>query len=151
LSFQHIAFLERQEKRLNPAIAERMQAIPHTLDTIPGFGPVFSAGIMSEIASVDRFDYNQAKVAKFAGLKWRKHQSADFQAEETRLTRTGNRYLHYYLCEAANTVRMRAPECAAYYDRKYHMAHYRFLLNLTFHRIAFHLPASREASAAYRI
>jgi len=120
LSLQHITFLERQEKRLNTAIAERMQAIPHTLDTIPGFGPVFSGGILSEIAGVDRFDYNQAKVAKFAGLKWRKHQSADFQAQETRLTRTGNRYLRYYLCEAANAVRMRDAEYAAYYDRKYH-------------------------------
>jgi transposase len=120
LSLQHITFLERQEKRLNRAIAERMQAIPHTLDTIPGFGPVFSGGIISEIAGVDRFDYNQAKVAKFAGLKWHKHQSADFQAQETRLTRTGNRYLRYYLCEAANAVRMRDAEYAAYYDRKYH-------------------------------
>lgn len=122
LSLQHITFLERQEKRLNTAIAERMQAIPHTLDTIPGFGPVFSGGIMSEIAGVDRFDYNQAKVAKFAGLKWRKHQSADFQAQETRLTRTGNRYLRYYLCEAANAVRMRDAEYAAYYDRKYNIS-----------------------------
>ena len=59
-------------------------------------------------------------MAKFAGLKWRKHQSADFQAEETRLTRTGNRYLRYYLCEAANAVRMCDREYAAYYDCKFH-------------------------------
>lgn len=120
LSLQHITFLERQQKRLNTAIAEHMQAILHTLDTIPGFGPVFSGGIISEIAGVDRFNYQQAKVAKFAGLKWRKHQSADFQADETRLTRTGNRYLRYYLCEAANAVRLRDAEYAAYYERKYH-------------------------------
>ncbi len=120
MSLKHISFLERQEKRLASAIAEGMELIPHTLDTIPGFGPVFSGGIITEIAGVERFDYNQAKVAKYAGLKWRKHRSADFQAEETRLTRTGNRYLRYYLCEAANQVRMRDPEYAAYYDRKFH-------------------------------
>lgn len=120
MSLKHISFLERQEKRLASAIAEGMELIPHTLDTIPGFGPVFSGGIITEIAGVERFDYNQAKVAKYAGLKWHKHRSADFQAEETRLTRTGNRYLRYYLCEAANQVRMRDPEYAAYYDRKYH-------------------------------
>ena len=120
LSLQHISCLEHQQKRLNTAIAQHMQAISHTLDTIPGFGPVFSGGIISEIAGVDRFNYHQAKVAKFAGLKWRKHQSADFQADETRLTRTGNRYLRYYLCEAANAVRLRDAEYAAYYDRKYH-------------------------------
>lgn len=120
MSLKHISFLERQEKRLASAIAERMELIPHTLDTIPGFGPVFSGGIIAEIAGVERFDYNQAKVAKYAGLKWRKHRSADFEADETRLTRTGNRYLRYYLCEAANQVRMRDPEYAAYYDRKFH-------------------------------
>jgi len=49
-----------------------------------------------------------------------KTQSADFQAEETRLTHTGNRYLRYYLCEAANSVRMRDAEYRAYYERKYH-------------------------------
>jgi transposase len=120
---QHITFLESQEKRVNTAITEGLQAIPHTLDTIPGFGPVFSGGIVTEIAGVARFNYDQAKVAKFAGLKWSKFQSADFQAQDTKLTRTGNRYLRYYFCEAANAVRMRDPEYAAYYDRKYREVH----------------------------
>ena len=35
------------------------------------------------------------------------------------MTRTGNRCLRYYLCEAANRVRQCAPEYAAYY-RKFH-------------------------------
>ena len=120
LSLKHITFLERQEKRLNTAIGEHMEAIPHTLDTIPGFGPVFSGGIIAELGGIERFDYNQAKVAKYAGFKWRRHQSADFEADETRLTRTGNRFLRYYFCEAAHTVRLRDAEYAAYYDRKYH-------------------------------
>jgi transposase len=120
LSLKHITALEAQQKRLDTAIADQLAAIPHTLDTIPGFGPVFSAGIISEIAGVERFGGDQAKVAKFAGLKWRQTQSADFQAEDTRLTRTGNRFLRYYLCEAANAVRMRDAEYAAYYERKYH-------------------------------
>jgi transposase len=119
LTLKHITFLERQEKRLNAAIAERMEVIPHTLDTIPGFGPVFSGGIIAEIGGIERFESDQAKVAKFAGFKWRKRQSADFQADETRLTRTGNRYLRYYFCEAANAVRMRDVEYAAFYQRKY--------------------------------
>ena len=59
-------------------------------------------------------------MAKFAGFKWRKHQSADFQADETRLTRTGNCYLRYYFCEAANAVRLQDSAYGAYYDRKYH-------------------------------
>jgi len=120
LCLRQIAVLEGLKKRVDTAIAESMQSIHHSLDTIPGIGPVFSGGIISEIGDIARFDHNHAKVAKYAGLKWRHTQSGDFQAEETRLTRTGNRYLRYYLCEAANRVRQCAPEYAAFYDRKFH-------------------------------
>ena len=51
--------------------------------------------------------------------RWRKRQSADFEAEDTRLTRARNRYLRYYFCEAANAVRMHDAEYAAFYERKY--------------------------------
>lgn len=120
LSFKHITFLEGQQKRLKTAIADQLAAIPHTLETISGIGPVFSAGLIAEIGPLERFDFNQAKVAKFAGLMWRKAQSDEFQAEHTPLIRNCNRYLRYYFCEAANTVRMHDADYAAYYDRKYH-------------------------------
>jgi len=119
-TLQQIDALQRQVQRTEAAIAEALQNWPHTLDTVPGLGFVFSAGIISEIGNLARFAYDEAKVAKFAGLKWRKTQSADFQAEETRLTHTGNRYLRYYLCEAANSVRMHDAEYRTYYERKYH-------------------------------
>ena len=118
-SLQHITFLEGQLKRLDSTIAEHLECIPHTLETIPGIGPVFAGGIMAELGDIARFEFDQAKVAKFAGFKWKKHQSGDFTAEQTRMTRTGNRYLRYYFCEAANAVRMHDAEYAAYYDRKY--------------------------------
>jgi transposase len=120
LSLQHVTCLERHVKRLDTAIAERMLALPHTLETIPGFGPVFSGGILTEIGDLTRFQSDAAKVAKFAGFKWRQHQSAAFQAEDTPLTRTGNRFLRYYFCEAAHAVRRRDAAYAAYYKRKYH-------------------------------
>jgi transposase len=119
LSLKHITTLEEQQKRVDCAIAEAIQPIPHTLDTIPGFGPVFSAGILAEIGHAERFDYDQDKVAKFAGLKWRHSGSADFQAEETPLSRTGNAYLRYYFCEAALSVQRCDPEYAAFYQKKY--------------------------------
>ena len=120
LSFKHIAFLEAQQKRLKSAIAQQLTAIPHPLDTIPGIGPVFSAGLIAEIGSLDRFDFKETKVAKFAGFMWRKSQSDDFQAQHTPIIRNCNHYLRYYFCEAANSVRMHDPEYAAFYDRKYH-------------------------------
>lgn len=119
LSLRHIAFLECQVKRINTAIAECIQPIHHTLDTIPGFGSVFSSGIIAEIAGIERFDFNQAKVAKYAGLKWRRHQSGDFEAQDTPMTRSRNVYLRYHFCEAAFAVSKYDRNYAAFYQRKY--------------------------------
>jgi transposase len=120
LSFKHISFLEGQQKRLQAAIAERLATIPNSLQTIPGIGPVFSAGLVAEIGNLDRFDGQETKVAKFAGLMWRKSQSDDFTADQTPLIKNCNRYLRYYFCEAANAVRMHDPDYQAFYERKYH-------------------------------
>jgi len=119
MSFQYIAHLERQLKRLDTAITQHMDAFHHSLQTIPGFGPVFCAGILAEIGDIARFDFDQAKVANYAGLKWRKTQSANFIADESPMTRKGNRFLRYYFCEAANIVRMCDADYRAFYDRKY--------------------------------
>lgn len=120
LSLRHITVLQQLLTRIDTAIADQMDNYPNTLTTIPGIGPVFAAGIIAEIGDLARFDYNQAKVASYAGLKWSKHQSAEFTAEETRLKRTGSRFLRYYLCEAAQLVRMHDAEYAAFYQKKYH-------------------------------
>lgn len=118
LSLKQIGALENQEERLSTAIAEHLSAIPNTLQTIPGCGPVFAAGILAELGNPQRFNYDQAKVAKFAGFKWRKTGSADFTADETRLTRTGNPYLRYYFCEAAFSVQRCDREYGLYFQRK---------------------------------
>jgi transposase len=118
-SFQLVDFLERQLQRVNTAIAAAMPDLPQILETIPGLVPVCSAGIIAEIGDLARFDHDERKVAQFAGLHWRKTESGQFQAEDTHLTKRGNAYLRYYFCEAANTVRMRDAEYAAYYERKF--------------------------------
>lgn len=63
-------------------------------------GPVYSADIIAEIGDINRFD-SQSQLAKYAGLAWYQHQSGDYDAQNTRLIRSGNRFLKYYLCEAA--------------------------------------------------
>lgn len=119
LSLKNISNLEALCKRLETAITEQMESIPNTLNTIPGLGPILSAGIIAEIGGVQRFECDEAKVAKFAGFKWRKSGSAEFQAEETHLTRTGNSYLRYYFCEAAFSVQRCDSEYGAYFQRKF--------------------------------
>lgn len=119
MSLKLISALEDQVKRLDRAIIEALAPIPHTLNTIPGIGLVYSAGIIAEIGNAAKFDFDDDKVAKFAGLTWRQSGSGEFQAEETPLTRTGNAYLRHYLCEAALSVKRCDPEYAAFYKKKY--------------------------------
>lgn len=119
LSLRHLMVLEQLLTRIDSAIADLMTQIPNSLTTIPGIGPVFAAGIIAEIGDLARFDYRHEKVASFAGLKWSKHQSADFTAEETHLKRTGSAYLRYYFCEAAQLVRMHDAEYGAFYQKKH--------------------------------
>jgi hypothetical protein len=111
--------LERLRTQADHAIEAQLAERATPLLTIPGVGPVFAAGILTELGDVRRFEGDEAKVAKFAGFKWRKTKSAEHRSEETPLTRRGNRYLRYYLCEAANIVRTRDGEYAAYYQKKY--------------------------------
>jgi len=59
------------------------------------------------------------KIAKLAGLVWKRRQSGKFEAEEKRLIREADRYLRYYLVEAANSLRVHNEEYQAYYQKKY--------------------------------
>ena len=103
---------------MDKAIEKEFQAFPNTLQSIKGIGPVYSAGIFSEIGNIERFPREDA-LAKFAGLTWRSRQTGKFEAEETRMTKTGNQYLRYYLIEAANALRVHNAEYKAYYQNKY--------------------------------
>lgn len=110
--------MQSQIKTLDKAIEQQFQIIPNTLTSVPGIGKVYSAGIIAEIGDINRFQ-SQASVAKFAGLVWSQHQSGDFEAEHSRLIKSGNRFLRYYLLEAANSVRRCDSEFRRYYDLKF--------------------------------
>ena len=112
-----IRFYEQQLKELDKVIERQMQAIPNTLTSIPGIGPVYAAGLIAEIGDVKRFE-NEAALAKYAGLTWTKHQSGTFTADHTRLIQGGNRFLRYYFCQAANKVRQHDPDYQMFYQKK---------------------------------
>ena len=62
---------------------------------------------------------SQDELAKYAGLVWTKNQSGEFESENSRMSKAGNRYLRYYLVETANSVRRHAPEYRDYYYKKH--------------------------------
>ena len=118
IAWLHIRDLEKLMRRLDREIAPRMAHIPNPLLSVPGLGPVITAGIVAEIADIHRFP-DPPQLAKFVGLVWRKHASGQFVAEETRLAKTGNVYLRYYLVEGADLMRQHNLEYKAYYQRKF--------------------------------
>jgi hypothetical protein len=154
LTLDHIYFLEAQIEQVNGWIATEVVSYPDIsqLTTIPGIGPVFSSGIGAEIGGVQRFlqgtkwdrkrkryrsrnlrDAEDA-VAKIAGLWWPRADSGDFAAQDRRMAKSGNRYLRYYLIQAADRMRKHIPEYTAFYARKYNEAakhHHKRALVLT--------------------
>ena len=114
--------LENEMKHINKEIENLSKGFNYDeyncLISIPGIGPTFAAGILSEIGSIKQFD-NEEGLAKFAGLTWRRHQSADDEYEDTPMTKTGNSYLRYYLIEAAIMAVHHNPVYREYYQKKY--------------------------------
>lgn len=118
ISITSIKALESQIKEFDKAIKAQMELLPNVLISIPGIGPVLSAGIMAEIGDINRFE-NQAGLAKYAGFAWRQHQSGKFESENTKLIQSGNRFLKYYLCEAAFSLVRCDKEYSDFYHLKY--------------------------------
>ena len=144
VSIASMRALEKQVKVLDKAIEQQFKIIPNTFTSIPGIGKVYSAGIIAELGDIHRFDA-PASVAKFAGLVWHKNQSGDFEAEHSQMIKSGNRYLRYYLLEAANSVRRCDSEFRRYYDLKYHE------VNKYQHKRALALTARKLVRLVFRL
>lgn len=115
-SIRVIRTVQEQLKALRKGIEDHLATIPQTLDSIPGIGPIFASGIVAEL-DVSQFKHH-AEAAKYAGLAWTVHQSGNFTASRTRLIHSGNRYLKYYMVEAASSVRVHDPVFAEYFAKK---------------------------------
>lgn len=115
-----IRMLKEQLKALDKSITDLCAVIDgsQSMQSIPGVGPVYSAGLLAEIGQIERFP-NEASLASYAGLVWRRSQSGNGERQLTPRTHNGDQYLRYYLVEAANSVRAHDPVFAKFYDKKY--------------------------------
>ena len=121
-SFNCIQTYQKEIKLIDQAIEKCINGMnPNAftvLKSIPGIGPVWAAGILSEIGDITAFHSSDA-LAKYAGLTWIKNDSGDFVSEDNHVSKAGNTYLRYYLGEAANSVRRHIPEYGEFYDKKF--------------------------------
>lgn len=119
-TMEQIRRLTAQMERIDKLVDRQLGMMPEhlrTIRSIPGLGPVYTAGIVAEIGDVTRFP-NDGAIAKYAGLWWPARESGKHQAEDTPMSKAGNEYLRYYLVEAANSVRLHCAEYREYYEAK---------------------------------
>ncbi|WP_243142748.1 transposase [Faecalicatena contorta] len=121
-SFNCINAFEKELKAIDDAILRTVKGLNPTeyqiLHSVPGIGKVYASGILAEIGTIKCFKSNDA-LAKYCGIVWKENQSGTFEAEDTPLNKAGNRYLRYYMIEAAGSVIAHCPEYKAFYDKKY--------------------------------
>ena len=121
-SFNCISSFEKELKAIDKAILQTVQGLnPEeytVLNSIPGIGKVYSAGILAEMGSVKAFK-NADSLAKYCGIIWNDNDSGDFESEDKRMSKAGNRYLRYYIIEATRSVIRHCPEYARFYQKKY--------------------------------
>jgi transposase len=118
ISISSMRAMQTQIKSLDKEIERQFKNIPNTLTSVPGIGTVISAGIIAEVGNINRFD-GQACLAKYAGFAWKENKSGMFEGQNTRLIRSGNRFLKYYLAEAAFALVRCDTEYKRFYDLKY--------------------------------
>ena len=120
-----ISMLEKELKNLDKQILDFVKGIDSnavtSLRSLPGVGPVYAAGIIAEIGSIDFFK-NDSALAKYAGVAWKDHSSGKFMSEDNHLIDSGNMFLKYYLEEACNLMRQKDSVFNAYYSRKFNEA-----------------------------
>lgn len=122
-SLSLISCFENEINEIDKAIEKLVKGLDSTqyqsLLSIPGVGPVFAAGIFSEIGDINMFDSDNA-LAKFVGLIWYKHDSGQFASEDNKLTKAGNTYLRYYIVEATSSVINYNISYKDFYNKKFY-------------------------------
>ena len=121
-SFCLIRAYEKQIKDVEEQIGSLIKGLDNqneynSLISIPGIGPVYASGILSEIGSINDFNSDDA-LANVAGLTWEKTQSGSFDASDTPMQKNGNSYLRYYLIEATQNIISNIPSYKEYFDKK---------------------------------
>jgi len=121
-SFNCIRAFQKELKAIDDAILTTVKGLNPTeyqiLCSIPGIGKVYAGGILAEMGTVRCFKNHDA-LAKYCGIVWRENQSGEFDGEDTPMNKAGNRYLRYYMIEAAGSVVNHEPVYREFYNKKF--------------------------------
>ena len=116
-TIEQIELLDSQLFHTELEMANLVTCLHSVIMTIPGIGFINGGMILGEIGDIHRFS-EPKKLLAFAGLDPSVHQSGNFQAQRTRMSKRGSRVLRYALINAAHNVVKTNATFKAYYDAK---------------------------------
>jgi len=116
-AISQIELLDSQLKRIEAEMTDIMKFNDSVIMTIPGIGYINGGMILGEIGNIHRFSKPKRLLA-YAGLDPSVHQSGNFNASHTRMSKRGSRVLRYALMNAAHNVVRNNSTFKAYYDTK---------------------------------
>ena len=116
-TIEQIELLDSQLFHTELEMANLVTCLHSVIMTIPGIGVVNGGIILGEIGDIYRFS-EPKKLLAFVGLDPSVHQSGNFQAQRTRMSKRGSRVLRYALMNAAHNVVKNNATFKAYYDTK---------------------------------
>ena len=116
-TIEQIELLDSQLFHTELEMANLVTCLHSVIMTIPGIGFINGGMILGEIGDIHRFS-EPKKLLAFAGLDPSVHQSGNFQAQRTRMSKRGSRVLRYALMNAAHNVVKNNATFKAYYDAK---------------------------------
>lgn len=116
-TIEQIKLLDRQLFHTELEMANLVTCLNSVIMTIPGIGSVNCGMILGEIGDIHRFS-EPKKLLAFAGLDLSVHQSGNFQAAKTRMSKRGSKVLRYALMNAAHNVVKNNATFKAYYNAK---------------------------------
>jgi transposase len=112
-----IEFTQTQIDDVEKRIEECYSKFPCFLHTIKGVGVLSAAVILSEIGNIANFD-SPKKLVAFAGIDPSVHQSGNFTASSSQMSKRGSPYLRRALWNAADGSTRSNPVLADFYNRK---------------------------------
>ena len=116
-----IGLLDEQIARVEAKMTNIMCFNDFVIMTIAGIGYLNGGMILGEIGDIHRFSTSK-KLLAFAGLDLSVHQSGNFNARRTRISKRGSRILRYTLMDAAHNVIHNNATFKTYYDKRWRKA-----------------------------
>lgn len=116
-SIEQIELFDRQILHTALEMANIVTYLHSVIMTIPGIGAVNDGMILSEIGDIHHIS-EPKKLLAFAGLDPSVHQSGNFQANKTRMSKRGSKVLRYALMNAAHNIVKNNVTFKASYDAK---------------------------------